>query len=204
MNESTEAKIAIHNWTVPIYAGFADVTFFNHAGTHYDPPSHLIVGAANADDEPLEKFVGPGVYLDLRQRALGEELRRSDFENRVPAHTFVVVLVNSTKDDCAYLGGEAAEYLARLPIRGYATNAWTIANPKQFPKVKALRNSGQMADSRALFPEHHALLSRDIPNIEGLTNLEALAGQKEFLFVGLPIKVEKGTGAPVRAAAFLY
>jgi arylformamidase len=55
-----------------------------------------------------------------------------------------------------------------------------------------------------LAPEHIALLSRDIPNFEGLANLEALVGEGDFIFVALPIKVENGSGAPVRAAAFFY
>jgi len=39
-------------------------------------------------------------------------------------------------------------------------------------------------------------------NTENLCNLEAVAG-REFLYIGLPLKIRKGTGSPIRAIAVL-
>ena len=58
--------------------------------------------------------------------------------------------------------------------------------------------------SENIFPEHYAFLSRDIPNIEGLANLESLIGEEEIVFVGFPLKIKDGNGAPLRAAALVY
>jgi kynurenine formamidase len=44
----------------------------------------------------------------------------------------------------------------------------------------------------AVSPEHQALLESDIPNIEGLANLEPLLGEKGILFVGLPLEIKDG------------
>jgi len=48
---------------------------------------------------------------------------------------------------------------------------------------------------------HKACLELDITHIESLCNLEALVGQGEFRFIGLPLKWRGGTGSPIRAVA---
>src|SRR5438477_158615 len=48
---------------------------------------------------------------------------------------------------------------------------------------------------------HKACLELDITHIESLCNLEALIGQGEFRFIGLPLKWRGGTGSPIRAVA---
>src|SRR3954467_8803072 len=48
---------------------------------------------------------------------------------------------------------------------------------------------------------HKACLDLDITHMESLCNLEALLGQGEFRFIGLPLKWRGGTGSPIRAVA---
>ena len=48
---------------------------------------------------------------------------------------------------------------------------------------------------------HKACLELDITHIESLCNLEALIGEGEFRFIGLPLKWRGGTGSPIRAVA---
>ena len=48
---------------------------------------------------------------------------------------------------------------------------------------------------------HKACLELDITHMESLCNLEALIGQGEFRFIGLPLKWRGGTGSPIRAVA---
>ena len=48
---------------------------------------------------------------------------------------------------------------------------------------------------------HKACLELDITHMESLCNLEALLGQGEFQFIGLPLKWREGTGSPIRAVA---
>jgi len=48
---------------------------------------------------------------------------------------------------------------------------------------------------------HKACLDLGITHIESLCNLEALIGQGEFRFIGLPLKWREGTGSPIRAVA---
>ena len=49
---------------------------------------------------------------------------------------------------------------------------------------------------------HRILLSAEVPIFENLTNLEALLG-RGFTFMAFPLKIEGGSGSPVRAVALL-
>ena len=48
-----------------------------------------------------------------------------------------------------------------------------------------------------------ALLENEIITYTNLINLDKLPKGKEFLFIGLPLKIKKGDGSPVRAVAIL-
>ncbi len=49
---------------------------------------------------------------------------------------------------------------------------------------------------------HRILLGAGVPVYENLTNVEELRG-KDFIFLGLPLKIVNGSGSPVRAVAIL-
>ena len=97
----------------------------------------------------------------------------------------------------AYLSEEAAEYLATIPIKAFASD---------MPSIGSIRLAAELIE-RGEVPnptEHYALLSREIPNIEGLTNLEAIAEEQHVVFVGFPLRIENGNGGPMRAVALVY
>jgi kynurenine formamidase len=192
----------------PFYAGEAVYSLSNHVGPHYDPPSHVIKGGKTSDQAPLDRFYGKAKLLDFRSKPKDEPLVRSDFENRgIEAGDIVLVLVGyqapSSPDELpsyAYLSSEAAEYLAGIPIKAFASDMPSLGSMKGYLKLMEQGLKG----SESILPEHIALLSRDIPNIEGLVNLESLAGEEEIVFVGFPLKIQDGNGAPMRAAALVY
>jgi arylformamidase len=192
----------------PFYAGEAVYCLSNHVGPHYDPPSHVIKGAQSSDQAPLEKFYGKAKLLDFRSKPKDEPLVRADFENRgIEPGDIVLVAVGyqaptgpEELPSYAYLSGEAAEYLAGIPIKAFASDMPSLGSMKGYGK---LIEQG-MRGSESILPEHIAFLSRDIPNIEGLVNLESLVGEEEIVFVGFPLKIKDGNGAPLRAAALVY
>jgi kynurenine formamidase len=114
----------------PFYAGEAVYCLSNHVGPHYDPPSHVIKGAKTSDQAPLEKFYGRAKLLDFRSKPKDEPLVRADFENRgIEPGDIVLVVVGyqapmgpEELPSYAYLSGEAAEYLAQIPIKAFASD----------------------------------------------------------------------------------
>ena len=192
----------------PFYLADAFITLFNHVGPHYDPPSHLIKGGKSTDQIPLDQFYGHAKFFDFRSKAKDEPLLPADFENRgIKASDIVIVLVDYEAPTVAgelpsytYLSGEAAEYLAGIPIKAFASNMPSLGSVKRYFQLIEEGLTG----SENIFPEHYAFLSRDIPNFEGLANLESLVGEEEIVFVGFPLKIKDGNGAPLRPAALLY
>jgi kynurenine formamidase len=53
-----------------------------------------------------------------------------------------------------------------------------------------------------LYETHRMLFERDIPAFENLTNLDRLPATGAFV-VALPMKIKGGSGAPLRAIAFV-
>ena len=192
----------------PFYVGEAVYGLANHVGPHYDPPSHLIKGGKSGDQASLEKFYGKAKILDFRAKPKDEPLTRADFENRgiEPGDIVLVVVGYSAPSgpeelpSYAYVSAEAAEYLAQIPIKAFASDMPSLGSMKGYMKLVEQGVKG----SDNVFPEHIAFLSRDIPNIEGLVNLERLVGETEIVFAGFPLKIQDANGAPLRAAALLY
>ena len=98
------------------------------------------------------------------------------------------------------MSGEAAEYLAEIPVKAFASDMPSLGNIAGY---FALIEEGKTG-SENIVPEHYAFASRDVPSIEGLVNLESLVGEEEIVFVGFPLKFEDGDGGPMRAAALVY
>ena len=53
------------------------------------------------------------------------------------------------------------------------------------------------------FEVHHVCRDLGFTHMEGLVNLDKLVGKGRFRFIGFPIKIKGGTGAPIRAVAWL-
>jgi kynurenine formamidase len=83
------------------------------------------------------------------------------------------------------LSKEAAEYIVRSKVKAVGIDAPSI-------------DPGDSKD----FPAHVTLLKEGIVIYENLKNLESV-GKAEFTFMGLPLRIEKGSASPVRAIAIV-
>ena len=193
----------------PFYVAMSYITLLNHVGSHHDPPNHVIKGATSTDQIPLEDFYGKAKVFDFRAKRKDEPLLRSDFENKgIEPGDIVIAFVGFTPPtkldelpSYAYLSGEAAEYLATSPVKAFATDMPSLMGVKAF--FQLFQQEG-LRGSEDFLPEHYAFLSRAIPAIEGLVNLERIVGERRIIFAGFPLKIQGGNGGPLRAAALLY
>ncbi len=167
----------LHVAEEPFYLSMSAYTIFSHVGPHYDPPNHIIKGGASVEDAPLDKFYGRARLFDFRAKTAGEPLLRSDFDGAgIEPGEIVIAFVGyeAPKDkdafpSYAYLSGDAAEYLASIPIKAFASDLPSLGSITGY---FALIEEGKTG-SENILPEHYAFASRDIPNIEGLVNLHA-------------------------------
>lgn len=192
----------------PFYAARSYLELDNHSGSHYDPPSHVIEGAASVDQAPLERFIGRARVIDFRAMPKDEPLTAAAFRERGVRRgdivlAFVGYMPPGNPDELpsyAYLSADAAEYLATLPVKAFGTDMPSLGGIRNYLVLAAQGVQG----SEQFLSEHFAFLSRDIPVIEGLVNLEAVVNEPNVVFVGFPLKIKDGNGAPIRAAALIY
>lgn len=189
------------------YSAMSVVTMLNHLGSHADPPRHVFENGKSIDQIPLDRFFGEVAFFDFRSKPRNHPLSPGDFQSRPVGPGNIVIAYVGYEAPTApgelptypYLTGEAARYLASLEIKAFGTDM-----PGLMSIVNSASASTDDPGGEPMFEEHTALLEQEIVVIEGLSNLEALIGLTDVVFVGFPIKLEGGSGGPMRAAALVY
>ncbi|MFV8820006.1 cyclase family protein [Haliea sp. E17] len=186
-----------------------------HGGTHLDAPIHFAAGRHTTDQVPLEQLMGPAVVVDVSAKARGNNdylVSVADIEawekqhGAIPAGAIVLLRTGHGPlwpDREAYLGtaalGEAAVPLLHFP--GLAPDAATLLESRAVDAVgidTASIDYGQSQD----FMAHRILLGANIPVFENVANLEQLPATGA-LVIALPMKIEGGSGAPLRIAGII-
>jgi kynurenine formamidase len=179
------------------------VMFFSmpdHGGTHIDAPRHFGPNGTPINEYPLENCYVKGICIDLRHIKPRAEITPADLEAAVE------------KAGVPIPKGGTVLLCTGHHARTFPSNAYATDNPGvNVVATEWLARQGIVhfgIDSMRPGPEglvnalvHKACLELDITHIESLCNLEALLGQGEFRFIGLPLKWRGGTGSPIRAVA---
>ena len=192
----------------PTYVANSYWTLANHGGAHLDAPNHMEKGAKSISDYALEELIGRARLLDFRGSPVDEPISRQEIERsgiRAGEVALFMVGYSPPEDDRVlpsfpYLSAAAATYLAELPVKAFATDAWSVESAARM--YEAI--DGGATGYQAVAPLHRAFLSRRIPVYEQLENLEALVGLERLVFIGFPLNVQGSNGSPVRAAALVY
>lgn len=186
----------VHTWTNIKEHGFYSnlLMFVEHTGTHVDAPAHVLEGRETVDLIPLERFMGDGVVVDASTLPPKASITRAFLEEALRGRDVGrgwVVLIMTGYDSKAGtpqwfehpgLDGTAADYLVELGVNAVGIDA---------PSVDHLP-----------YPAHEKLLRSGVVIYENLTNLKPLI-DKRFKFIGVPLKIAKGSASPVRALAVL-
>lgn len=185
-----------------------------HGGTHLDAPIHFAEGRDAADAIPLSRLIGPAVVVDVADRSSPDYLVSVDDltgweaeHGQIPDGSILLVRTGwDTRygDRTAYLGTDMTgpEAVADLHFPGLSAEAaqWLVDNRDidaigiDTPSVDA----GQAAD----FPAHVVLYADNIPGFENVANLDQMPAVGGYV-IGLPMKIEGGSGGPLRIVAFV-
>ncbi|ASI99674.1 cyclase family protein [Thermococcus celer] len=145
-----------------------------HSGTHVDAPAHFVPGGKTVDEMPLEKFIGEAFVIDVRE---GEGSVKLD---EVPDSGYlnrIVLFLTGGRE----LSPEVALFLVAEGAKAVGTDVMSIGDDAV----------------------HRILLSEEVPVFENLANLERLIG-RTFTFIAFPLRIEGGSGSPVRAVAVVH
>ena len=181
-----------------------------HYGTHLDAPAHFPPGKATLEQIPAKQFFGPAVVLDVRAEAAKDadyQLPVASVEGwekrhgRIPAGAIVLLRTgwagrwpNAQK----YRNQDAQ---GKMHFPGISLEAAKLLLAR---KVSGLGCDTMSVDYGASedFAVHHLALGSGLYHLENLTDLSALPESGAFLVVA-PIKLEGGSGGPVRVFALL-
>jgi len=185
-----------------------------HGGTHLDAPYHFSRSGSTADRIPLERLIAPAVVVDVSGRATPDyEVTVSDLEaheaehGRIPSGAILLIRTGwGTRwpDRASYLGTERTgpEAVPELHFPGLHPDAaaWLVDGRElaalgiDTPSI----DHGQSTDFRT----HVILYGADVPGFENVANLEALPPTGSYV-IALPMKIEGGSGGPLRIVAFV-
>ncbi|MEZ4416844.1 MAG: cyclase family protein [Gemmatimonadota bacterium] len=195
------------------YSAF-DFRAAEHGGTHLDAPIHFAEGRMAADEIPLSQLIGAAAVVDLSERAgPDDQVQVADLEawearhGRLPDGVILLLRTgwgNRYGDRSAYLGTDVTgpEAVPLLHFPGLHPDAarWLVAERA----VGAVGIDTPSIDhgQSATFESHQILYGADIPGFENVAGLEQLPEQGAFV-VALPMKIEGGSGGPLRIVAFV-
>jgi kynurenine formamidase len=185
-----------------------------HGGTHLDAPIHFAEGHMTAEQIPLERLVAPAVVIDVsaqaardadyrltRQDVLGWEQRHG----RIEAGTMVLLRTGWSRrwpDRRAYLGDDTPGDASHLHFPSFGDDAARLLVEERGAAALGVDvasiDYGQSHD----FLVHRIAAARDVPGLENLTNLDELP-PRGAVVVALPMKIEGGSGGPLRAIALV-
>ena len=195
------------------YAAYAFASA-EHGGTHLDAPLHFAEGRYAADEIPLSSLIAPAVVVDVSGAATPDYLvSAADLVAWEAEHGAIpdgsILLVRTGwgarwSDREAYLGTARVgpEAVADLHFPGIGPEAaqWLVNNRSvvavgiDTPSI----DYGQSADYRS----HVILYEQNIAGFENLANLNMLPPAGAGV-VALPMKIEGGSGGPLRIVAFV-
>jgi kynurenine formamidase len=187
-----------------------------HGGTHLDAPIHFARGGYRTDEIPLERLIGNGVVIDVSARALRNrdylvsvsDLRAWEHANgRIPRRSIVLLRTGYGRfwpNRDRYMGtaelGEQAVPKLHFPGLHPRAARWLVRN-------RALKAVGIDTPSidygqSELFRSHRILGAANVPVFENVANMNRLP-LEGFTVVALPMKIDRGSGGPLRAIAIV-
>lgn len=174
------------SWTARLQEGdtvnLSSLQLSVHAGTHADAPFHVREEGTHTEAFDLSVFVGPAHVVDVDGVETIQPRHVREIEApRILFKTAASQLsVDEWPESISSIHPDTISVLDDQGVRLIGTDA---------PSVDPL-------DSKTL-PAHHALIDAGIVNIEGLSLAEVKPGPYSLL--ALPINLEDGDAAPVRA-----
>lgn len=179
-----------------IFAGefMHDIDTMSHIGTHAEAPAHFLPAmedwrvAKDVADFPADAWWGEAIFINLAKLPARARITPEYLKEKGVKEGDIVVIGNCPykDDDRITMTDAAAVWLAETGIKLLAMD-FSYKIEEDFSQLRKMR-------------VHVELLSRSIPLIEGLANLDQLK-EERFFFIGLPVRVKGCDAWPIRALA---
>nr|VFJ99545.1 MAG: Kynurenine formamidase [Candidatus Kentron sp. LFY] len=187
-----------------------------HGGTHMDAPIHFCKGRDAVHEVPIEQLIGEAAVIDISAQVEKDRdyrfttqdiLHWEKTHGRLPDGAILLIDTGLGKfypDRKKYMGTDkrGQEGVDELSFPGiHAEAARFLTTERNIEAVGLDTPSTDYGKSRK-FPTHVILCEKDIPGFENVANLDKLPAKGAIVFA-LPMKIEGGSGAPLRIVAFV-
>ena len=185
-----------------------------HGGTHIDAPLHFASDGQATESIPLDKLIAPAVVIDVSKKAAENRnylLSVDDvhsFENqygRIEPGTIVLLRTGWSRywpDAKSYLGDDTPGEVSKLTFPSYGEDAARLLVEERKVAILGLDTASTDFGTSQDFVVHRIAAANNVSNLENLTNLDMLPPTGS-LVIALPMKIEGGSGGPVRVVALV-
>ena len=187
-----------------------------HGGTHLDAPLHFVKNGHTIDQIDLLRLVGLAIVIDVSQKVSDDtdyQVTLQDIINwesqygKIPKNSIILLYTGFSQfwpDRLKYLGtaqyGKEAVELLHFPGLHPDTAKWLVEN-REISAIGIDTCSIDYGQSK-LFESHRTLFENNIIVFENITNLKQIPPTGAHV-IALPIKIQNGSGAPLRIIAML-
>ncbi len=182
-----------------------------HGGTHLDAPIHFSARGRSVDRIPLHQLIAPAAIIDVIEKTIrnhdyrltADDVREWESRNGLIEPGTIVLLrtgwARLYPNRKVYFGDDTPGATDSLHFPSYGESAARLLVDER--QVAALGvdtasiDYGQSKD----FIVHQIANGLNVPGLENLGNMEGLP--ERLWIIALPMKIEKGSGGPVRVVA---
>jgi kynurenine formamidase len=187
-----------------------------HGGTHVDAPIHFSEGKRSSDEIPLSSLMGRVALVDVSDSASVnrnyqitiDDIRRWEVKHGITVDGHVVLVnTGSSKfwlDPVAYMGTDKKGLVGVLSLSfpGLHPDAAKWLTKERNIIAFGLDTPSIDYGQSKLFETHRYLFEANIPGFENVANLDLLPSSGAYV-IALPMKIERGSGAPARIIAWV-
>jgi kynurenine formamidase len=185
-----------------------------HGGTHLDAPIHFGEGKRTAEQVPLEQLIAPAVVIDVTAKANADRDYRLtpddivQFEKRhgrIAAGTMVLLRTGWSRhwpNAKAYMGDDTPGDASKLSFPSFGVEAAKLLVEERRAGALGIDTASIDYGRSTDFMVHRVAAAQNVPGLENLTNLDQLPPTGAVV-VALPMKIEGGSGGPLRAVGLV-
>jgi kynurenine formamidase len=185
-----------------------------HGGTHLDAPRHFSAKGRTTDQVPLDQLVLPAIVIDVTKEAAANRDYRLTREavlafertgGSIPRGTAVLLRTGWSRhwpNAKAYLGDDTPGDASKLSFPSYGAEAARLLVEERGVAALGIDTASIDYGRSTDFEVHRIAAARNVPGFENLTSLDQLP-PRGALLIALPMKIEGGSGGPLRAIALV-
>lgn len=185
-----------------------------HGGTHLDAPQHFAADGLPTDAIPLGNLIAPAIVIDVSKKAAADRNYRlsardvrlfEDQHGRIKPGAIVLLRSGWSQywpDAKSYLGDDTPGDASKLQFPSYGEDAARLLVEDRKVAILGVDTASIDFGKSQDFVVHRVAAARNVSGLENLTNLHRLPATGS-LVLALPMKIEGGSGGPVRVVALV-